>query len=40
MSGWDYLAVTLAALAICTIATLYPASQAARVRPVDGLRYE
>jgi lipoprotein-releasing system permease protein len=40
VSGWDYLAVTLAALAICTIATLYPAKQAAQVRPVDGLRYE
>ncbi|MGH7297077.1 MAG: FtsX-like permease family protein, partial [Polyangiaceae bacterium] len=40
VSGWDYLLVTLAALAICTIATIYPAKQAAQVRPVDGLRYE
>ncbi len=36
----DYLMVGLAALAICTIATIYPALTAARVRPVDGLRYE
>ncbi len=36
----DYSMVTLAALAICTIATIYPAYTAARVRPVDGLRYE
>ncbi len=40
VSGWDYLAVTLAALTICTIATIFPAKQAARLRPVDGLRYE
>ncbi len=36
----DYLMVALAALAICTVATIYPAFTAARVRPVDGLRYE
>jgi lipoprotein-releasing system permease protein len=36
----DYLMVTMAALAICTLATIYPAFTAARVRPVDGLRYE
>lgn len=36
----DYLMVSLAALAICTLATIYPAYTAARVRPVDGLRYE
>jgi lipoprotein-releasing system permease protein len=40
VSGWDYAAVTLAALAICTIATIFPAKQAAALRPVDGLRYE
>jgi lipoprotein-releasing system permease protein len=40
VSGWDYGAVTLAALTICTIATLFPAKQAAQLRPVDGLRYE
>lgn len=36
----DYLLVSFAALAICTLATIYPAYTAARVRPVDGLRYE
>jgi lipoprotein-releasing system permease protein len=36
----DYLAVTAAALTICTIATIFPAKQAAQLRPVDGLRYE
>jgi lipoprotein-releasing system permease protein len=40
VSAWDYSAVALAALTICTVATLYPAKQAAQVRPVDGLRYE
>lgn len=40
VSGWDYAVVTVAALAICTIATIFPAKQAAALRPVDGLRYE
>jgi len=40
VSAWDYGAVTLAALTICTIATVFPAKQAAQLRPVDGLRYE
>jgi lipoprotein-releasing system permease protein len=40
VSAWDYAAVTLAALTICTIATIFPAKQAAQLRPVDGLRYE
>ena len=40
VSAWDFAAVTLAALTICTIATIFPAKQAAGLRPVDGLRYE
>jgi lipoprotein-releasing system permease protein len=40
VSGWDYAAVTVAALSICTLATIFPAKQAAQLRPVDGLRYE
>lgn len=36
----DYVTVAIAALAICTISTLYPAWAASRLRPVDGLRYE
>jgi lipoprotein-releasing system permease protein len=36
----DFCMVTLAALTICTISTIYPAHAASRLRPVDGLRYE
>jgi len=32
--------VTLSAIAICTLATLYPAYQAARLSPVDVIRYD
>jgi lipoprotein-releasing system permease protein len=40
VSGWDFLSVAIAALTICTIATLYPAHAASQLRPLDGLRYE
>jgi lipoprotein-releasing system permease protein len=40
VSGWDFAFVTLAALSICTLATVFPALQASSLRPVDGLRYE
>ncbi len=36
----DYSMVAVAAMVICTLATIYPALTASRVRPVDGLRYE
>lgn len=36
----DYAMVAVAALIICTIATLYPARAASTLSPVDGLRYE
>jgi len=36
----DFLIVALSALAITTLATLYPALAASRLRPVDGIRYE
>ena len=36
----DYGLVALCALAITTLATLYPAQAASRLRPVDGIRYE
>jgi lipoprotein-releasing system permease protein len=32
--------VAVVAVLICFLATLYPATIAARIRPVDGLRYE
>jgi lipoprotein-releasing system permease protein len=37
---WDFLLVALSALVITTIATIYPAVAASRLRPVDGIRYE
>lgn len=36
----DYALVASAALVICTLATVYPAIAASRLRPVDGLRHE
>jgi lipoprotein-releasing system permease protein len=40
MRGGEIASVSLAALALCCLATLYPAFLASRMRPVDGLRYE
>ena len=36
----DVLVISLAAMVICFIASIYPANQAARFKPVDGLRYD
>lgn len=36
----DYLFIALCAFGITTLATLYPARAASRLRPVDGIRYE
>jgi lipoprotein-releasing system permease protein len=36
----DYGLVALCAIAICTLATIYPALAASKLRPVDALRYE
>jgi lipoprotein-releasing system permease protein len=40
VNGWDFFTVAVSALTICTLATLYPAHAASKLRPVDGLRYE
>ncbi len=37
---FDFCMVTLAALTICTLSTIYPARAASRIQPVDGLRHE
>jgi lipoprotein-releasing system permease protein len=38
--GTDFVLVALSALVITTLATIYPAVAASRLRPVDGIRYE
>jgi lipoprotein-releasing system permease protein len=40
VSAIDFLIVAVSAITICTLATLYPAKAASKLRPVDGLRYE
>jgi lipoprotein-releasing system permease protein len=40
VNGWDFAAVTGAALVICAVSTLYPARAASKLLPVEGLRYE
>jgi lipoprotein-releasing system permease protein len=37
---WEFLLIALFALAACMLATLYSARRAARMNPVEGLRYE
>jgi lipoprotein-releasing system permease protein len=37
---FDYFLIALCAFGITTLATLYPARAASRLRPVDGIRYE
>jgi lipoprotein-releasing system permease protein len=40
VSASDYVTVAIASFLICTLSTVYPATAASRLRPVDGLRYE
>jgi len=37
---WDVLIVCAVALTICFLATIYPSLRAARLEPVEALRYE
>jgi len=39
LEGIDTLVIVLASLLICFLATLYPAGQASKLNPVDGIRY-
>ncbi len=40
MAWSDFIIIAGSALAICFLATIYPAHQAAKLPPVEGLRYE
>jgi lipoprotein-releasing system permease protein len=40
IQGWDVAWIVLASLAIAAVATMYPASQAARLYPVEAIRHE
>jgi lipoprotein-releasing system permease protein len=37
---WDFAVVVASAIVICFVATLYPSRQAARLDPVQALRFE
>jgi lipoprotein-releasing system permease protein len=39
LQAMDVVSIAIAAIAICFVATLYPARQAARLNPVDAIRY-
>lgn len=40
VSTWDFVLVAAVSVTICTLITIIPAYFAAKLRPVDGLRYE
>jgi lipoprotein-releasing system permease protein len=40
LSPWNFVLVAVATIALCMLAAVYPAVQAARLRPVEVIRYE
>jgi lipoprotein-releasing system permease protein len=39
LEGWDVFMIASAAMVICFLATLYPASQASKLNPIEAIRY-
>ncbi|MFZ0483167.1 MAG: lipoprotein-releasing ABC transporter permease subunit [Desulfobacterales bacterium] len=39
LEGWDVFIIASAAMVICFLATLYPASQASKLNPIEAIRY-
>ena len=40
LNPWNFVLVAVATIALCMLASVYPALQAARLRPVEVIRYE
>jgi lipoprotein-releasing system permease protein len=40
LNPWNFILVAVATIALCMLASVYPALQAARLRPVEVIRYE
>ena len=40
MEPWEFLSIAFLSLGICFAATLYPSWRAARLPPVEGLKYD
>jgi lipoprotein-releasing system permease protein len=40
LNPWNFVLVAVATIVLCMLASVYPALQAARLRPVEVIRYE
>jgi lipoprotein-releasing system permease protein len=40
LNPWNFVIVAVATIVLCMLASVYPALQAARLRPVEVIRYE